>query len=83
MRGQMLWFNPEKGFGFISTEEGERLLAPADGFPAGPPEGRCAGLDVTFEITEVDGTRRAEDVVLAAEAQSGRARLRHGGRSAR
>ena len=50
MRGEMLFFNDTKSFGFIRTEEGERLYVHRDGFlPGTPPEGRCAGKKVTFE----------------------------------
>ena len=56
MRGEMLFFNDTKSFGFIRTEEGERLYVHRDGFlPGTPPEGRCAGKKVTFERQEVEG----------------------------
>ena len=51
MRGTMVWFNEEKGHGYISTEEGERLYVSEHGFRDGiAPKGRCAGLAVEFEI---------------------------------
>jgi cold shock CspA family protein len=46
--GDMLWFNNEKGHGFIETSTGDRLRVEASDFRNGPPEGRCAGLGVTF-----------------------------------
>lgn len=79
MRGKMLWFNDEKGHGFIRTEEDERLQVDRDGFVGGePPVGRCVDLDVTFEV--VDGTdgRRAVGVELAPDIAQRRARLRRG-----
>lgn len=84
MRGTMLWFNEDKDHGFISTEEGERLYVPGSGFRGGlNPKGRCAGLSVSFVVTEVDGVRQAQDCVLVEEAPGRRARLRRGGGRAR
>src|SRR5206468_5860021 len=34
MQGTMLWFNADKGFGFIQTEDDERLLVSSSGFAA-------------------------------------------------
>ena len=36
--GDMLWFNNEKGHGFIETATGERLRVEAPDFRNGPPE---------------------------------------------
>jgi cold shock CspA family protein len=84
MRGTMLWFNEEKDYGFISTEEGERLYVPGTGFAGGDrPKGRCAGLDVSFDLTEAAGVRQAMECALVPEAVGGRARRRHGGNRAR
>ena len=80
MRGRMLWFNEEKGFGFIRTEDGERLYVDRTGFePAGPPVGRCAEKPVSFvrEPADVEGGYRAVRVALGEEqTASGRARRR-------
>ena len=35
MRGTMVWFNEEKGHGYISTETGERLYVSEQGFVDG------------------------------------------------
>jgi len=48
--GSMLWFNEEKGHGFIATDDGERLFVAGDGFLEAPPVGPCAGKPVAFEI---------------------------------
>ena len=57
MRGTMVWFNEEKGHGYISTETGERLYvseqASVDGNRA---EGRCAGLPVEFDVATTGET---------------------------
>lgn len=82
MRGTMLWFNEVKDTGVIDTEEGERLSAPGSAFAGGMrPHGRCARAMVSFELTEIEGVRRAENVVFVAEESPRRARRRY--RSAR
>jgi cold shock CspA family protein len=84
MRGTMLWFNEVKDLGFIATEEGERLLVHGPGFAGGNrPQGRCAGLEVSFEVKEVDDVRQAEDCVIIEKISPPRARLRRGGARAR
>ena len=77
MRGKMLWFNEVKDLGFILTDEGERLSVLGDGFAEGKrPQGRCAHLEVSFEIAETEGDRQATNVALVDEANPRRARLR-------
>ena len=77
MRGEMLWFNQKKDYGFIMTEEGERLSVLGSGFARGErPEGRCAQRAVSFEVTDNADTRRAENVVFEREVVARRARLR-------
>jgi cold shock CspA family protein len=75
-RGRMLWFNEEKGHGFISTDDGERLYVAASGFSESPPVGPCAGLMVEFHVASSDDGRRAEETRLVAEVSPRRARLR-------
>jgi len=78
----MLWFNAEKGFGFIQTEEDERLYVPHSGFvPGEAPVGRCAGRDVVFERVVHGGDAQATGVTFPAEAASRRARPRQGSRA--
>jgi cold shock CspA family protein len=78
----MLWFNEEKGHGYISTEEGERLYVAGAGFEDGRnPQGRCAGLPVEFDVAERDGNREAVSCVLVDEIAPPRARLRRSGRA--
>jgi cold shock CspA family protein len=84
MRGTMIWFNEVKDHGFISTEAEERLYVRGSDFAGGVrPKGRCAGLAVAFVVTDDDGARKAEEVVLVQEISPRRARLRHGGMRAR
>jgi cold shock protein len=84
MQGTMIWFNVEKGYGFIRTEDDERLYVARDGFAEGhDPEPRCKGREVTFERVVAEGDTRAVNVTFLAQDEPRRARLRHarGGRS--
>jgi len=84
MRGQMLWFNEAKDYGFIMTDEGERLPVAGDGFAKGEkPEGRCAHKVVTFEVDESNGERQAQNVAFEPDVVARRARMRSGGRGIR
>jgi cold shock CspA family protein len=77
MRGKMLWFNNKKDYGFILTDEGERLSVLGPAFAGGErPEGRCAHTVVDFVINDANGDRQAANVVLVEEDAPRRARLR-------
>lgn len=76
--GAMLWFNEAKGFGFILTDEGERIRVYEDGFSPGQvPVGRCARLPVELTTAERDGERVAIAVSAVVPKDVGRARRRH------
>ena len=80
MRGTMLWFNNDKDHGFISTDEGERLYVHGTAFAGGiRPQGRCAGLDVSFGVAGDGEERQARECTIAEKESPRRARLRHGG----
>ena len=79
MNGQMLWFDEAKDYGFIRTEDGERLYVQRDGFLNGAPVGRCAGLEVHLNVDERDGRRIAIEVSVVPEASPRRARRRTSG----
>ena len=80
MRGTMIWFNEVKDFGFIQTEEGERLSVLGTGFADGKrPVGRCADAVVSFDVTDNGAGREAQNVVFVTEDAPRRARLRHRG----
>jgi cold shock CspA family protein len=79
MRGEMLFFNQTKGGGFIRTEEGERLYVDRSGFlPGEAPDGRCAGLKVSFTRSASLGEHEnvALDVAMVPDFVGGRARRR-------
>jgi hypothetical protein len=71
----MLWFHEAKGYGFILSDEGERLYVDRGGFVKGlAPVGRCAKLPVELRVEERDGRRIAVDVTLVPELPTRRAR---------
>jgi len=78
MEGTMLWFNVEKGYGYIETEQEERLYVERSGFlPDHEPAPRCKGRAVRFERELVDGEARAVSVSFLEQADPRRARRRH------
>lgn len=80
MNGTMLWFDEAKDFGFILTDDGERLYVHRSGFlPGECPVGRCARRPVQLRISEQDGKRIAVDVSMSREEVHGRARRRSSG----
>ena len=77
MLGTMIWFNSDKGHGFIRTEEDERLIVHTDGFADGEaPVGRCAGTHVSFERETIEGEARAVNVAPVPVTAARRARRR-------
>jgi cold shock CspA family protein len=77
MRGTMLWFNVDKGYGFIHTEDDERLYVARSGFLAEhQPEPRCKGREVSFERQIAEGDIRAVNVSFVGPTDPRRARLR-------
>ena len=79
MQGTMLWFNVDKGYGFIRTEGDERLYVARSGFlPNHQPHPRCKGRQVSFERQATDGDVRAVEVAFVVQSEPRRARLRGG-----
>jgi len=78
MQGTMLWFNSEKGYGFIETEEAERLYVARSGFGADQePTQRCKGREVSFDRVVAEGDTRAVNVMFMEPTVQRRARMRH------
>ena len=74
--GTMLWFNVDKGYGFIRTDDGERLSVARAGFrPGHEPEPRCKGREVVFVRQTGDGEPYAADVCYVVREEPRRARL--------
>jgi hypothetical protein len=70
----MLWFNEEKDYGALRTDDGERIEVPGTAFsPGEKPVGRCAGKAVEFE--SLAGAPSA--VAFVPELSPRRARRRH------
>jgi hypothetical protein len=81
--GTMLWFDETKDYGFILTDEGERVYVDRDGFvERAAPVGRCARLAVRLNVAEHAGKRVASEVSLVAQEPQRRARRRAGNRRA-
>lgn len=77
MQGTMLWFNVDKGYGFIHTEQDERLYVARSGFAAGhEPEPRCKGRHVSFDRETGVDDPRAVNVSFVVPDEPRRARLR-------
>jgi hypothetical protein len=77
LNGKMLWFDEAKDYGFIRTDDDERIYVDRDGFvDRAAPVGRCAGLAVRLTVGERDGERIAIDVSLVTEDPPRRARQR-------
>lgn len=75
----MLWFNTEKGHGFIQTEDDERLYVSREGFAVDEDlAARCKGRFVRFDREIVDGTAQAVNVAFSERDEPRRARLRKG-----
>ncbi|MCR3954954.1 MAG: cold-shock protein [Gudongella sp.] len=64
MKGTVKWFNAEKGFGFITTEEGNDVFAhysqiQKDGFKT-----LEEGQEVEFNVVEGQKGLQAEDITV-------------------
>ena len=64
MNGTVKWFSAEKGYGFITTDEGEDIFAhfsqiQKDGFKT-LEEGQA----VTFDIADSDKGKQAENIEI-------------------
>ena len=65
MNGTVKWFNPEKGFGFITGEDGTDVFAHfsqinIDGFKT-----LEEGQKVTFDVTDGQKGPQAENITIA------------------
>lgn len=63
MNGTVKWFNAEKGYGFITTEEGNDVFAhfsqiQRDGFKT-----LEEGQNVTFDVVEGEKGLQAENII--------------------
>lgn len=65
MKGTVKWFNSEKGYGFITTEEGKDVFVHYSGITGDGYKTLDEGQNVEFEITQGPKGDQAINVVKA------------------
>ncbi len=63
MQGKVKWFNPEKGYGFIETEEGGDVFVHYSAIQTEGFKTLEEGQEVTFDVVEGNRGKQAENVV--------------------
>lgn len=63
MNGTVKWFNPEKGFGFITAEDGTDVFAHFSQIQKSGFKTLEEGERVTFEVTKGAKGPQAENIV--------------------
>jgi CspA family cold shock protein len=63
MQGKVKWFNPEKGYGFIETEEGGDVFVHYSAIQTEGFKTLEEGQEVSFDIVEGDRGKQAENVI--------------------
>lgn len=61
--GKVKWFNAEKGYGFITTEDGKDVFVHFSAIQADGYKTLDEGANVEFDITESDRGPQASNVV--------------------
>lgn len=61
--GKVKWFNAEKGYGFIKTEDGTEIFVHYSAIVADGFRTLVEGQEVTFDITQSDRGPQASNVV--------------------
>ena len=64
MKGTVKWFNKEKGFGFITGEDGKDVFAHFSQIQKEAFKELFEGLEVEFEITEGQKGPQASNIVI-------------------
>ena len=64
VRGTVKWFNGEKGYGFITPEEGEDLFVHYSEIQGGGFRSLQEGAKVEFEVTQGKKGKQASAVTL-------------------
>ncbi|MDD4726063.1 MAG: cold-shock protein [Tissierellia bacterium] len=64
MKGTVKWFNAEKGFGFITTEEGNDVFAHFSQIQKEGFKTLEEGQEVEFNVIEGQKGLQAENIVL-------------------
>lgn len=65
MKGKVKWFNAEKGYGFILSEEGKDVFVHFSAIVSEGYKTLEEGQDVTFEVETGDRGQLAKNVVKA------------------
>ncbi len=60
--GKIKWFNPKKGYGFISTEDGRDVFIHFSNITSDGLKNLKQGTQVSFDIVEGDKGLRAEKI---------------------
>ena len=64
MTGKVKWFNAEKGYGFITSDEGKDIFVHCSAIHADGVRSLEEGQKVSFEIVESDRGQQAANVVV-------------------
>ena len=64
MTGKVKWFNAEKGYGFITSDEGKDIFVHYSAIQADGFRSLEDGQKVSFEIVESDRGQQAANVVV-------------------
>ena len=62
--GKVKWFNAEKGFGFITSEEGKDIFVHFSAIQADGYKSLEEGQTVGYDVTETDRGPQAQNVVV-------------------
>ncbi|MBE6137323.1 MAG: cold-shock protein [Erysipelotrichaceae bacterium] len=65
MKGKVKWFNAEKGYGFIVSEEGNDVFVHFSAIVADGYKSLEEGQEVTFEVENGDRGQLAKNVCKA------------------
>lgn len=64
--GKVKWFNAEKGYGFITSEDGKDIFVHYSSIQADGFRSLEEGQTVSFEVVESDRGQQASNVVVTA-----------------
>jgi len=68
--GNVKWFNPRKGYGFIATSDGRDIFVHYSSISGDGYRTLAEGDPVTFDIVEGEKGLRAENVVAKPASES-------------
>ena len=65
--GKVKWFNAEKGYGFITSDEGKDIFVHYSSIQADGFRTLDEGQKVTYEVVESDRGQQASNVTVVVE----------------